>query len=239
MPNSPSTSFIPRRGPAKRAQHAVSRQVYIFTLISYILFFATLMAAGGVFFYDRYIDQKLEAEIVALNSAIGSFSESDMEVVRELDMRLRQTHSRLDKSVSVVSIFDALEQATVETVKISDVELVRQDDSQFVLTSTIETDTFDSSLFQRGVYERNQIFSSIDVTDLIIASAGSEEEEETAPTVNFTATLEVPLSAIPFVPGSVVSPVTVDLFEDQITPEVSTSTDEVTADDVVDNQNPL
>ena len=60
--SSDTNSFIPKRGPVKRQRRAGSRQIYLFTVISYVLFSATLVASVGVFLYERYIEDQLENE---------------------------------------------------------------------------------------------------------------------------------------------------------------------------------
>jgi len=222
MPNLPNTSFIPKRGPAKRNQQMASRQVYLFNTVSYVLFAATLIAAAGVFLYDRYISTQLETEVAALDAAISSFSNADMERVREFNGRLKQAQVRLENSVSVSSVFKAIEDATVSNVELTSLILKREQDNQFLLTAAVQTDSFDSSLFQRGIYERNPVIDSVVISDVQIADAlaNIDEESEISSGVTFTAKLGVPLSAVPYVPPALESTMVV-------TKEVATSTPEV------------
>ena len=161
-----NSSFIPKRGPAKKTRTKTTRQVYVFTFVSYIMLFATLLAAGGVYFYDKYINQQLDEEISALNSAISSFSESDMQRVLDFDSRLTQANGRLNNTASLVKVFRALEAATINTVKINSLDLSRVEDSKLVLTANIETDTFDSTIFQRSVFEDDNVVGSVRIESL-------------------------------------------------------------------------
>ena len=77
-----SGSFIPKQNPVKRSRKRVSRQVYLFTIISYVSLFAAVIASVGVFFYSSYTDRLLDDEIAALDSEINSF-EDHLPVVRE------------------------------------------------------------------------------------------------------------------------------------------------------------
>lgn len=194
-----NNSFIPKRGPVKHNRGTASRQVYLFTLISYILMFATLLAAGSVFLYGKHIDNQLESEVSKLNTEIGSFVESDMQKVLEFNLRLSQASGRLNNSVSLVSVFDALESATIDTVKINSLTLEREKDEKFILAATIETDSFDSTIFQRGVYNRNQTIESVSIAAVQASNDSSGTEGPSKrPTVSFTAKLEVPLSSVPY-----------------------------------------
>lgn len=202
-----NSSFIPKRGPVKHKPGGTARHIYIFTLISYILMFATLLATGGVFFYSGYIERQEDAEITALNNEIGSFSNADLQTVIEFEQRLSQASGRLEKGVSLAAIFEAIEAATIDTVQITDLELAREDDEKFLLTATIDTDTFDSTIFQRDIYENEKTnrVTSVVFTDVKNTSSGSGSDEERSEgsedikdQVSFTAELTIPLNSVPF-----------------------------------------
>ncbi len=195
-----NNSFIPKRGPATRSRSTVSRQVYVFTIVSYVLMFATLLSVGGVYLYSKLLDQQLNDEIAKLNTAINSFSESDMQEVLEFDNRLQQASGRLNNSVSMVSVFGALEAATVNTVKIASLSLEREQDEKFILEANIETDSFDSTLFQRDIYQQNQAVDAVTFSDVnSVQAADGEEGQYLVPIISFTAEIEVPLAAVPYV----------------------------------------
>ncbi len=99
MPNTPASSFIPKQGPAKRSRQVVSRQVHIFTVLSYVLFFGALSASVGVFLYSKHTDNQLRDEVVALDTAIANFSTEKMEQVKAFNTRLIQAQDRISKSV--------------------------------------------------------------------------------------------------------------------------------------------
>jgi hypothetical protein len=211
MPDlSNNNSFIPKRGPVnKKRQGPASRPVYVFTIVSYILMFSTLIATGGVYFYGKVVDKQLNNEIAALNTEISSFSESEMQRVLEFDLRLTQASNRLNNSVSVASVFEALEDATIATVKVAALDLIRENDERFILSAEIETDSFDSTIFQRGVYQRNQTISEVNISALQNGSAFSladgepVEQNTSGALVTFIAELNVPLSSVPYVANPV------------------------------------
>lgn len=199
-----NNSFIPKRGPAKRRRGGGTKRIYIFTLISYILMFATLLAAGAVYFYSGYLETQLDEEIAALNSDISDFSEADMERVQEFDHRLSQAANRLDNTISLISVFSALEAATVDSVGLSSLTLTREEDETLLLKAEIETDTFDSTIFQRGVYKRNETITEVTIGDVTTSGIGETDSEETAtsetPQVTFTAELKTPITAVLYEP---------------------------------------
>ncbi len=207
MPNTPSSSFIPKQGPAKRSRQIVSRQVHVFTVLSYVLFFGALTASAGVFLYSKHIDTQLENEITALDTAIANFSDEKMEQVKGFNTRLLQAKDRINNSVSAVSIFESLEASTAQVVSLESLTLKRIEDETFLLTAKVNTDDFDSVLFQRGLYERNSMIQSVAFEDVSLGTTDSEEGD-TGSGVSFEAELKVPLSAVPYKPDGTPVPLT-------------------------------
>jgi hypothetical protein len=167
-----------------------------------VAFVTALIAAVGVFLYERYVGQQLEQEVNALSEEIKGFSDADMERVREFNGRLLLTQERLAKSVSIVSVFSALESATIQSVSIEQLSLKKEDDTSITLSTQLITDTFDSSLFQRGVYERNDVIETVAISELAIVEA--TDEGSTAAGIKFSAILKVPAEAVPVVVTEVV-----------------------------------
>lgn len=184
----------------KRTKQTASRQIHVLAVIAYVAFIASLIAAVGLFLYERYIEKQLESEVNALSQEIKGFSDADMERVREFNGRLRQTEDRLDKGISIASVLAALEQATVKSASVEQLSLKKTDDSLITLTAKLSTDNFDSTLFQRGVYERNNAIDSVVISDLSLE--GLSEEDSDASGITFTATLQVPTEAVPTVVGT-------------------------------------
>lgn len=242
--NSNSNSFIPKRGSGTRPRRGASRQMYLFTLISYVVFFATMIAAIGVFLYDRYVDGQLVKEVAALNTEMDRFREADMNKVQAFNARLTQTYARLDKNVSLSTIFTALESSTAQTVKLSQLNLTRESDERFVLKAEIETDTFDSSIFQRELLKSNDLIAATVIDGITISTgqavqgeSASEETVAAEPGVSFTAELVVPISSVPFTPNMTSAPTEPETTEPPATTteeelvEPETESDEVTTED--------
>ncbi len=225
MPNTPASSFIPKQGPAKRSRLVVSRQVHLFTVVSYVLFFGSLAAAIGVFLYARHIDTQLRQEVVSLDAAIANFSKEKMEQVKAFNIRINQAQKRVSNSVSAVSIFESLEGSTAQAATIDSLTLKRIEDEKFSLTAEISTNSFDSALFQRGLYERNSVIETVMFEDVSLKRDEGDTEVGSSG-VSFKAELQVPLGAVPYVPNSAVIPVT-----DQTVLQIGTSTDESTGED--------
>lgn len=161
-----SGSFIPKQNPIKRSRKRVSRHVYLVTIISYVSLFAAVIASVGVFFYSSYTDRLLDDEIVALDSEINSFEEPEMFEVLEFENRLKNATHHFNTSASIHSLLEAVEESTVATVQIDSFTVSRVSDQQYDVQATMVTDTFDSTIFQRGVLERNDMIADVAVTNV-------------------------------------------------------------------------
>lgn len=189
-----NNSFIPKRGPIKKARRVVTRQVYVFTLVSYILIFASLIASLGVFIYEQVINRQLSAEVVALDSEIASFNQADMERVTAFNNRLQQAKARLNATVSIASLLDIVEKSTITTAQFMSFSLERELDDQLVVITQIETDSFDSVIFQREILKQNQAISNVEVTDLAMKDITTTQ----AAPVQGTSKISSPQSLISF-----------------------------------------
>ncbi|MCA9363214.1 hypothetical protein KC851_02755 [Candidatus Kaiserbacteria bacterium] len=197
-----NSSFIPKRGPVKQKKRASSHQVYVFTVLSYIVLFAALIGVIGVFFYSKHINTQFSKSVVELGEAIKVFSDADMERVIEFDSRMVLAANLLDESISTVSIFEALEDSIIDTATIESIEIERTPQRTVNLAANINTDSFDSTIFQREIYEDNGRITAVLVSDLTRTTEEYVEEGETSEVsaseeiYNFSAQIEIPFNTI-------------------------------------------
>lgn len=197
--NNKDNSFIPKRGPATRTRHSASRRVYLFTLISYVLFFATLVASAGVFLYNRYIDQQLTNEVAALNEQINQFRQSDMDRLRTFNERLEFTDERLSVSTTLGQLFTALENTTAASVQLASLALERIDERDFEVVLAVNTDSFDSSILQREFLEQDSVIESVAIESIEVTAA-DDDDGASESAITFIATLGVPLESVAYQP---------------------------------------
>lgn len=177
MPGSSNASFIPKQGPVKKDRSASRKQVYVGTFIVRILFFAALLAAGGVYAYESKLEGDLNEEIASLNNAIKSFNEAEMQRVISTDLRMRQVAYRLEHSVAVTKILGAIEEATIRTAQISGLSVKRADDTFVEVSAEMEVDSFDSALFQKQVFGETAVLKMDGIKDLTLQREAENDED--------------------------------------------------------------
>lgn len=206
MPGSSNTSFIPKRNSTHNNRQNVKQQVFLGSFIIRIIFFASLIAAAGVFAYETKLNNNLQDEIANLDNAIKSFSEADMERVVKMDSRLSQANYRLKYSASIVSLLTAIEKSTTGSNQITELTLTRSDDKLFEIEAAMKTGTFDSVLFQREVLENSETLVISEIEDLTLNNVPPEgelyavenlEAKDDKVSVSFKALMSVDTEKIP------------------------------------------
>ena len=204
--SSNNSSFIPKRGTTKRKRNVRNGNVYILTIIAYVVLFATLLASGAIYLYQQYVNSQLQNEITQMNSAVSGFKEADMQKVQEFDVRLRQANQRLDNAASVSVILEALELSVIDTVRLSSLGIERDLDNSFLVKAEVETDNFDSTIFQRGVFARGSVVEVVEINDISLNEVTSVDTGgELQQSVSFSTRLSVPLNAVLYQPSVVQS----------------------------------
>lgn len=234
-----NTSFIPKRNSNTPTRRSNTQRVFIGTLLIQIFFFSVLLSCLAVFVYEKKLNRDLEAEISNLNSAITSFDEDKMQEVISVDSRINQVKVRLENTVSISAIFAAMESATVESIQIESLKLKRENDSNISMEAEMKTDSFDSVMFQRGVFERDEKLAVNNITELKISnpqakiseSENSSKKTETKDksdefSIKFKAELAINPKTVPHISGSTHNNVT---NNSMIIPESATMPTEIPA----------
>jgi hypothetical protein len=140
------------------------------------MIFASLLAAGGVFIYELYLTRVETSEVAALNQEIAAFDEAKLESLTAFDNRLAKARGRLDATADVSKFFSTLESLTVTSVTFEELLLTRVGDEKFVATVRMETDSFDSTLFQRGVLAGGGFIEQVYFDDVTVVTPDLEGE---------------------------------------------------------------
>ena len=200
---SPS-SFIPKRGAARAKRKKPARRIFVFTLVAYSLIFASLLASGASYLYLNYTTSLLQEEVSTLNSEINTFSISDLSVVSEFDLTLQRANNRLNNTASVATLLEAVDSAIAQPVQIESLDVERVGDQDMLVTAQVTAQSFDSTLFQRGLLnDTDRLFDEVVFEDVSLAVSGQDEDTETTGgedrnQVTFTATAQVPIESLSY-----------------------------------------
>lgn len=169
-----STSFIPKNANRVRKPRT-NKRIYIFSYISYVFFFGTLLSVIGVYVYGAYVDGALEEQEARLTAERDSFNEADIAEVRDLEVRLRIADQLLETTSAPSRIFDSLESVIVDSVYLSGMTYTRSGDGNFTLTFSGATETFDAALFQRELLKNVPLFAATDVAQFTYGTPSEDD----------------------------------------------------------------
>ncbi len=110
------TSFIPKKSLSEERvvrEHPVSLAIFIATLV----FFAALLAAGGVYFYKLSLVKQIASGTAQLEKAKAAFEPKLIEDLQTLDRRLHAAEEVLGTHIQTSPIFTSLEAITLKTIQ--------------------------------------------------------------------------------------------------------------------------
>jgi len=110
------TSFIPKK-PMVEERTVASRPTSFLTVISIFIFFAVVLASGGLYFYKGIETKNIASMSNDLTLAKNRFEPSEITKLQVLDKRLRAANTILSQHIAVSPIFQALQALTLKSVR--------------------------------------------------------------------------------------------------------------------------
>jgi hypothetical protein len=190
MADVPKTSFIPKQTLGSVPSRVPRRRHFnIFGFVGMVVFLCGMILAVGVYLYKDFSRKDLEAKKQELQNLKNSFSQADIEALRELDRRISVSRAIMDKHLSPSVLFDAL-------------ELRAQQDTQFTDFSYSERESGSVELVLEGTALRfntvaleSRQLADAEVLASTIFSGFSVDEKGT---VSFTVTSEGDVAALAY-----------------------------------------
>ena len=113
------TSFIPKKTVIEAPKKIRSGSGAL-NLFSFIIFIASLISAGGAYFYRESVKTNIDEFKKSLAIAKNQFEPSLITELQILDKRINAANAILDQHVAVSPIFELLQDSTLPTVRYSD-----------------------------------------------------------------------------------------------------------------------
>lgn len=192
---SSGSSFIPQR-PARGKVAAKSfRKIYVLSYVSYLIFFSTLLAVAGVFFYKLSLQAQLQGLKEDLVAQKNLFNQTDLDRIRNLDNRIDAATQLVQGHVSLLTIFSALAENITDPVQFLSFNYDRREDARtpkLALSATAKD--FDEVIFQKKVFGDAKITGNFFVDNVSLSTQPVDQERlelgvEQVVNVNLTADL--------------------------------------------------
>ncbi len=205
MPESPSSSFIPKRGVGKKPTVVRKSNFVLLSIVSYALFVSAPLASAAVFIYERHTQNQFNKAVVNLDQAIESFSEEDLNRVTQFNEQLLLTKTLLAAHASIDNLLKKIETATAQTVVFRSMDITRIDKSTLSVTGLLATEKFDGALFQRSAYDAAEIIKNPLFSDVKLVMPAPDADTVTSAdkkTVEFKVGFNVTVSDVLYTPAA-------------------------------------
>lgn len=110
------TSFIPKK-PLTETSVPRSRPVGILTFVATIIFLASIVAAGGMYFYKSTLIKSVQEKGAQLEIAKNAFEPSLINDLQILDKRIDASSQILGTHIALSPIFDELSRLTLRSIR--------------------------------------------------------------------------------------------------------------------------
>ena len=185
MQNSFDTSFIPQQ-PLLRVEGVErSREPLNFALVlSFIVFFVSLITAGGIYLYQRQIDARIvekSAQLAALEKTLNS---DEINVYKRVDLRISTARALLRDHGVFSLVLDFLENETAKDIGLTSLSYTTNKDNNVEVHIRGVGPSFQSVYFQSETWKAASPF-------VIEMDIDSVNLSDTTGVVDFDATIVI------------------------------------------------
>lgn len=175
----PRSSFIPKEASGAIPMRVRrKRTIHVFSLLTTLLLLASLAGAVGVYLYQDFLENRLEAAKTALNEASDAENDAKIEEIRIYDNKLTIAHTLLDNHLAASFLFEELENSTKETVQFQSLEYTYDPGFEALLTLGGNTEEFTSLALQKMQFLEDTLFSDFVVGEISTSQDVTDEEIE-------------------------------------------------------------
>ena len=108
------TSFIPKKNYKKEKSKGQYNNLLL--IFSVVIFVGTLIVSSGVFFYKSFLEKEIANKSVILEREKGNFDLSLIQKLARFDKRIEVTKQILEEHITLIPLFDFLEENTLKEV---------------------------------------------------------------------------------------------------------------------------
>lgn len=177
-PQLQQASFIPKRPlvqiPNQKNAPRRRRRFGIFAIIAWILFILAGLAAAGVYVYDNALADEIEEKRIVLERETARIDEDFIDVIKTTNAQMTLADDVLRTHVSSVSLFEVINQVTLQTGQLTGVAFDAVPTSgSFILEVTGVVQSFEGLTRQADAYRTDDRIKKVEITDLSVLEDGN------------------------------------------------------------------
>ena len=200
------TSFIPKKTVIEKPKKIHNSGGGVVNLIAFVVFIASILSAGGAYFYRSSVQADIKQHKIDLQRAKNAFEPSLITELQILDKRLTAATGILDKHIAVSPIFVLLQDITLPTVRYSDFTYEIEEKTNLVNVEIKgEAKGYSHIALQADLFGKNKFIKNPIFSEFVLDQTGN---------VDFNLSFSVDKSLVSF--DSFLDREEPILFEDQI-----------------------
>lgn len=173
MDNNFQTSFIPKK-PLAEERVPREKSVNIFSFLATIIFFTSLVTAGGVYFYKIVLTKQVATMSDQLNIAKEAYDPNLITELQNLDKRINASEEILSNHIALSPLFKSLQQLTLKTIRFTkfDYSVSTENSSNINVKMTgttrgngYEPIALQAELLKKNKYIKDPVFSNLNLDD--------------------------------------------------------------------------
>lgn len=170
-----TTTFVPKK-PITQAvapgSTPVSRPAGLLTSISTLLFFITLLIAGGVYFWQQFQAGNLVKLQESVATIEKTFEPQLITQLQTLDKQLNNANTVLKNHTVVSPVFSLLETSTLPQVRFTRFDMVNEEAKDAVVKMSGEADGYTFIAQQSDVLSKNTFIKDMIFSNFVLTQRG-------------------------------------------------------------------
>ncbi len=169
MPPEIQTSFIPKK-PVTEERVSQTRSFNILGFLAIIIFFASVAAAGGFYFYKTILSNQITDMSQSLERSKAAFEPSLISDLSSLDKRLNSSKEVLGGHIAVSPIFKSLEQLTLKSIRFTKFSYALSQDGSKKIEIKMSGQTAPSKGYYPIALQSNKLSENKYVEDIVFSN---------------------------------------------------------------------
>ena len=168
------SSFIPKKAIATKSSTLKKyRSFNILTFVATIVFVVSLAASGGVFIYERLIENSIDQKGIELDSARQTIDIGLINEFKALDKKLRTAEELLGRHTAMTLFFDFLESSTLQNVQYNEFNYEFNTDGVIIINMEGIARSFNSLTLQSDIFRDSNIILNPVFSNLSLDESGN------------------------------------------------------------------
>lgn len=159
------TSFIPQQ-PLVRVEGTPRRNepMNLALILALIVFFVTLMVAGGIYFYKLQVDKRILAKEQQLQSEEKNLNIDEINAYKHIDDKLTTVKTLLQNHTVFSTILLLLEKSTAANIGFTSLDYKKTPSGDYVVTLSAKAPSYSAAYFQGEAWRAVPIIKNVKIS---------------------------------------------------------------------------